>query len=136
MTVLRVLRFGGTVLLGMAMVAHGNVFQNCVSIGEWNDLVNAVTTANGTLMLCKFDINKPASAKGLLLNKRLSMSCFEATDTQKCTVRGPGRHFLIAGSSAEVFLGGFAFYGASECAVRVFSTAKKTQVLQNCDFIQ
>jgi hypothetical protein len=135
MTLQRVLRFGGTVLLGMAMVAHGNIFK-CVNIREWNDLVSAITAANGTLTLCKFDIIKPASSKGLLLNKSLNMSCFAATNTEKCTVRGPGRHLQIVGSAAEVFLGGFAFHGASEGAVRVFSSAKKTQVLQNCDFIE
>jgi hypothetical protein len=87
------------------------------------------------LTLCQFDIGKNASSQRLVLEKRLSISCFGATETEKCTIRGPGRYFYISGSAAEVVLDGFAFHGASECAVRVLSSAKKTQVVQNCDFV-
>jgi hypothetical protein len=134
MTLLRILCFGGTMLLAMAVVAPGNASE-CVSIGEWNDLVNAIKTATESLTLCPFDIDKTVSSQRLVLEKRLSISCFGATETEKCTVRGPGRHFYIGGSAAEIVLDGFAFHGASECAVRVRSTAKKTQVVQNCDFV-
>jgi len=135
MTLLRAFRFGGTALLAMVMFAPANASE-CVNIEEWNDLVTSVRTATGTLTLCKFDIDKTASSERIMLKKRLSISCFGATETEKCTVRGPGYHLHIAGSATEVVLDGFAFHGASECAVRVLSTAKKTQVLQNCDFVK
>jgi hypothetical protein len=135
MTLLRILRFCGAVLFTMASsVAHGNASE-CVSIREWNDLVIAIKTATNFLTLCPFDIDKIASSDRLVLAKRLSISCFGATEMEKCTIRGPGRHLNIGGSAAEVVLDGFAFHGASECAVRVLSDAKKTQVVQNCDFV-
>ena len=77
MTFLRAFRFGGSVLLAMMVFAPGYASE-CVNIGEWNDLVSTVRPATGTLMLCKFDIDKTASSERLLLNKCLSISCFGA----------------------------------------------------------
>lgn len=107
----------------------------CETIGSWSALVAAVRDATNSLSVCPFDITKPSTER-LLLNKRLNMTCHGATETNKCTLRGTGHHFRIAGPSAEVVLDGFAFHEATECAVRVLSTATKKQELWNCDFIK
>lgn len=126
------IRLGIVVLLTAILIVPANA---CETIGSWNALVAAVRSATNTLSLCPFDISKPPSER-LLLNKRLTLVCAGATETNKCTLRGSGHHFRIAGAAAEVVLDGFAFHGATTCAVRVLSTATKRQELRNCDFIK
>lgn len=119
-------------LLTMAMIASVDA---CETIGSWSALVAAVRSATNSLSLCPFDIVKPEGER-LLLNKRLTMTCAGATETNKCTLRGTGHHFRIAGPAAEVVLDGFAFHDATTCALRVLSTAIKRQELRNCDFVK
>ena len=132
MMVLKDVRLGGVMLLTMVLI---DPIYTCVTIGGWDDLVSAVTNASGSLSLCPFDIVKPESEK-LLLNKRLTMSCVGATESNKCTLRGIGNHIRIAQSAAEVVLEGFKFIGATKCAVRVHSTATKTHELRDCGFVK
>lgn len=123
----------GIILLSLVLSIRP--INACELIGSWIDLVDAVRTATSTLLLCPFDIEKPESER-LLLNKRLNMTCFGATETSKCTVRGTGHHFRIAGTVAEIVLDGFAFRNATQCAIRVLSTAPKHHEIRNCDFIE
>lgn len=122
--------FGAVLLLLMAFIAPAH---SCETIGSWNALVSAVKDATDFLRVCPFDIVKP-EAERLVLDKRLTMVCVGASDTNKCTMRGAGHHFRIAGADAEITLDGFAFYNATKCAVRVLSTATKMQKIRKSIF--
>ncbi len=127
------LGFGGSIMLLLLLVNLIAPVYSCETIGSWNALVAAVKDATDTLSLCPFDIVKPASER-LLLDKRLTMVCVGASDTNKCTLRGTGHHVRIVGTNAEITLDGFAFYHATACAVRVLSSATRTQRLRKCIF--
>jgi hypothetical protein len=109
-----------------------NPVCSCETIGSWNALVAAVNDATDTLSLCPFDIVKPTSER-LVLDKRLTMVCVGASDTNKCTLRGTGHHVRIVGTNAEITLDGFAFYNATACALYV--SCPRRQGRNDCESV-
>lgn len=126
--------FGGVLMV--LMMAFDASVHACETITSWNALVTAVEDATDFLRICTpFDIVKPESER-LVLEKRLTMVCVGASDTNKCTLRGAGNHFRIGGADAEIMIDGFAFYNATQSAVRVHSTATKRQRIRKSLFVR
>lgn len=84
-----------------------------------------------------FDIAKPTSTGRILIDKKFDMTCVGVIESTRCTVRGSGHRFEIAGAEAEVSFDGFAFRGASKCVLWVLSTdLKNTGRKKLCDFVE
>jgi hypothetical protein len=121
-------------LLGPTYVAGA-----CEAIQTWNDLVRLANAAmrerQDELCLKPFHIMKPQDVQ-LVLNRPISMRCEKQSESDECKIEGAGNHIQIAGGNALAMISGFTFVGATECAIRLFSTSRKTHQLIECAFIE
>jgi hypothetical protein len=78
---------------------------DCVEINNWSDFLSAIELASSELFLCPFDIRKEATDETAVIGKGISIRCRRRSDTDICTIRGPGTHLRVATSENTLFHG-------------------------------
>ena len=108
--------------------------QECVSVGSWASLANAISNApaGGNLILCPFDI-KQGDNSPIYITKNINVIC---RDSKECKIDGAGPFVKIKGLFAQVLLQGIVFSNASKIAVHVTFGTPSIQTICKCYFLK
>ena len=102
----------------------------CIQILSYNDFKEAVQSFRGVVILCPFKIERFDGEDPLDVGKKIRVTCKER---HKCIINGSETHLRVSGESAEIFMQGFKFTGATKSAVIIKGTILN-QVFCDCIF--
>lgn len=104
----------------------------CISIdSSFATLKNLIENGAGQMVFCPFTVQKNAQDY-IFITSDIELIC---GTPRQCNIKGPGRHLVVNGSSAKLFVQGFVFHDASGGAVHIEGATAHIQSLCNNDFI-
>lgn len=104
----------------------------CINIGSsYESLKNLIEGGAGQMVFCPFTVEKSAQ-DFIFITSDIEVMC---SVPRECKIKGQGRHLVVNGSSAKLFLQGFVLEGASSSAIHVEGATAHIQSLCNNDFI-
>lgn len=104
----------------------------CISINSFADFKMNVENVVGTVVFCPFTISKRSDEIASIYTN-IQLICKKS---KECQISGSSTHIEITKGSAQVFLQGFVFKGATSGAIHITSSAQKRQSFCNCLFIE
>jgi hypothetical protein len=106
--------------------------NSCINVGSsFNTLKDLLEGGTGQLVLCPFTVEKSAQ-DFIFITSDIEIMC---SVPHQCKIKGPGRHFVVNGSSAKLFVQGFVFEEATSSAVHIEGATTHIQSLCNNNFI-
>jgi hypothetical protein len=123
-----------TILIGLPIIIQAVPCQRVNSFNQFNMMVSlAIKQNNFFLCFQPFYVVKQ-STKRLVLDGRITLQCEKKLSSDRCQIEGAGNHLTISGKKGQVNIQGFTFSGATESAIRVLSTSRKSHYISDCNF--
>jgi len=106
--------------------------NSCININSsFATLKNILENGAGQLVFCPFTVQKSLQ-DFIFIASDIEIIC---STPHKCNIKGLGRHLVVNGSSAKLFVQGFVFQDASGGAVQIEGATAHIQSFCNTDFI-
>lgn len=106
--------------------------DSCISVdSSFATLKNLLENGAGQMVFCPFTVQKTVQ-DFIFITSDIEIIC---STPRTCNIKGPGRHLVVNGSSAKLFVQGFVFQDASGGAIHIEGATAHIQSLCNNDFI-
>jgi len=103
--------------------------DTCIDIASFEILKELVKDASGMMVFCPFTFTKNEH-EFVYITTNVELVC---SIRRQCKIRGQGRHIIVNGSSAKLFVQGIVFEGATVGAIQIQSGTSHVQSF--CDTI-